>query len=170
MNDLVKKYIEDIDPNTTLDVVCSHVANGGTVQEYCENLDIDYGTMMKFLNQGGCRERYDQALDSRKSWLKERALREYQAIAFVNMREFYDENGNPRQMDELPEEITRAISSIKKVIKDDEETVEIKFHDKVKGLDAIIKYGAEFTPPQKVDVGGSTLEALLTKSFEGETE
>lgn len=71
----------------------------------------------------------------------ERVLKEYARLAFFDIAELFDENGNMLALQDMPEDARRAIGGIDVSQIGDEETVKkIKIIDKKGALDSIGKY------------------------------
>lgn len=82
---------------------------------------------------------------SRTEVSKERVIKELATIAFSNPQEFFDAEGNLRDITSMPESIARCISSIEIDAKEGEAgtvttTAKIKMWDKVKGLELLARH------------------------------
>lgn len=78
----------------------------------------------------------------------DRWLSELEAVGFSNVQSFISEGNTIKDISKLPEEKTKAVSSIKKTVIDSEmgtkETVEFKLHDKLSALEKIGKHFGYF--------------------------
>jgi len=80
------------------------------------------------------------------------ALNEMGRIAFCDLRQAFDEKGNPKNIQDIPEDVAKAISSIEVITnsgkEDDEKTSytnKVRFWDKVKALKEIGNHYNMFT-------------------------
>jgi len=99
----------------------------------------------------------------------DKVLKELALIAFFDVSSLYSEDGTLKSITELPEEVTKAIHSVKNRIEkqgqdkeDWAEIKEIRSHDKLKALELIGKYFAMFT--DKVRHDGEV--TIITKSLD----
>lgn len=85
----------------------------------------------------------------------DRVLKELQAIAFFNPKEMLDANGDIMELKDMPEHVARAIQSHKgKVITTKEGSIayfDIKFQDKLKALELIMRHMGMLDERLKVD-------------------
>lgn len=96
-----------------LDVICDHVANGGTLIELAKTFDVTHALLIRWIRKDKDRsKRYDQARLDRDEWSIERILQELRTIGYVDLREAYDERGALKPMHELPETLARAIAGV----------------------------------------------------------
>ena len=96
------------------------------------------------------KNRIDNALKEQSKRIEitaDRVILEIARIAFMDIKNIFDENGNLKRITELPEDISRAISSVEvsrsKNVDDDTEyelIAKIKLWDKVKALELLSKH------------------------------
>lgn len=79
---------------------------------------------------------------------KDRWLSELEAIGFSNVQDFISDSNNIKDFSKLPEQKTKAVSSIKKTVLEfeggEKHTVEFKLHDKLNALDKIGRHFGYF--------------------------
>lgn len=78
---------------------------------------------------------------------KERVVEEFARIAFFNIQEAYDKNGNLLPVLDMPENVARAINKLKRNELNEEKfgpnagyEIEVAFSDKKSALDSLAKY------------------------------
>lgn len=154
-----------------LDALTGHIANGGSLINLCDTWDVRYSDIVRFIRANPkWNAAYNQSLEDRKEWHRERIMNELRFIAELDLREAYDARGRLKAPKDLPENIARAIAGI--------ETVEVyqggdyvgdakklKFWSKIDALREIGKELGLFNPVQKHLVG-KTLEELVAGSYE----
>ena len=137
----------------------SYALSGDAVQSYsdaygCTNKKTTYTKAMNLLELEhilGCVAYFKDAQRKRMDIRDDRILAEYAAMAFSNVADLFDEDGNALPIKDLPEHTQRAIKKVKvsqvkqKKFEDangeeiilESSVVEIDFHDKQKSLDRI---------------------------------
>lgn len=162
------------DPET-LDVICAHVANGGTLIDLCRTWDLPFGWIMNWIRDERRREeRYVAAMSDRAEWAIEMVLKELRAIGFSDIRELYREDGSLKPPHEWPEKTAAAVSGLdvdelfEGVGKERQQigfVKKVKLWEKTKALELLGKNMKMFV--ERVDVGiGKTLEDLVVGSRE----
>lgn len=149
------------DPRT-MDLVCSHVAAGGSLVELCEVWDVSYGRFMTWLREDRERSRrYVDAQNDRGEWFKDKVLLELRKISEFDFRDVLDANGQPLPIKSLPKNISSCIKSVKET----KYGTNIEGWDKLRSLELIGKNLSMFI--EKIEVSGKlTLEDLVTQSRE----
>lgn len=132
----------------TLDTICQHVANGGSLIDLCQLWEVRYSDIHAWIyNNADPKAAYEIALKARGEWFVQRVLKEFKSIAILDLKDAYDEHGNLKDIKDIPANVRAAIASI--------ETEElyssgrnpeylgrvrkIKFNDKLKALELIGK-------------------------------
>ena len=98
-----------------LEVICDNVACGGSVVDLCVTWDVHYHRVVQWVYAKefpARKEAYELALSSRMEWTKARICSELKAIGLVDIRGAYDDNGNLKDIKDLPPEIARVIAGI----------------------------------------------------------
>lgn len=154
-----------------MDVICSHVANGGTLITLCEVWGLQFGDISNWIHLDKEREkRYISSLNDRGEWGVERILQELRSIGLADIRQAFNEDGSLKNTTELPESIARSIVAIEV----DELyagrgndktqigwTKRIKFSDKLKALELLGKNLKLWV--ERLEVGGGIrLEDIVT--------
>jgi len=158
-----------------IEKICVHVANGGGLPKYCQDVDIRYSDALKFIDADKQNRRvpYEAALKDRNEWEIESILAELRKIASIDIREAFNSQGGLKPIQDIPPDVARSIQSIKiseiwemqGVGKDKEkvqigEVKEVKFWDKIKSLELLGKKLAMFIERHDHKVG-VTLEDLV---------
>ena len=162
------------EPATTLQTVFKHIACGGTLISLAKTWDVSYSTISRWLTADEERRKvYDDACELRKEWLRDKILHELTAIASVDIRELFDDNGALRPASEWPDALTQAVSSIETKelfeYEGDEKihvgyTHKVKVWDKVKTVELIGKSLSYFTEKHE-HTGKISLADLVEASF-----
>lgn len=86
--------------------------------------------------------------EQKHSISKDRWLSELEAIGFSNVQDFISSENKIKDFSKLPENKTKAVSSIKKTVTEfeggEKQTVEFKLHDKLNALDKIGRHFGYF--------------------------
>jgi hypothetical protein len=153
------------DPDKTMTTICDHVANGGSVLDLARVWELPYNLIIDWVQTDELRnKRYVQALEARGEWAKERVLSELRAIALIDIRELFDDEGNLLPVSEWPEQTARAVAGVDTMISNDGDvTKKIKLIDKTKSLEMLMKNLAMLV--ERVDhTGKITLSDILAES------
>lgn len=96
-----------------LEVICSNIANGGSLIELCKTWDVRYGDILNWLRGDTARQkRWMGAMSDRGEWEKERILQEVRAISTVDIREAFDDEGNLLPIKKMPAHVAAALAAI----------------------------------------------------------
>lgn len=69
-----------------LDLICAHVADGGTLIDFCKTRDLRYSDVVAWLYRDpGRKSNYEEALHARGEWAVERVLEEIRTIAMMDV-------------------------------------------------------------------------------------
>lgn len=156
-----------------LDVICAHVASGGSLIDWCDTAGIRYGDISNWLHKDRERSnRVNLAFADRTEWDREVVMAELRRIGLTDIRKAFDQNGKLLDMDQMPTDVARAIASIEvdelfEGHGQDREQVgytrKIKFWDKLSALEKIGKQAGMFIQKHQVTVT-KTLEDLVEDS------
>lgn len=169
-NERMKRITEDPE---TLDVICAHVASGGTVIDLAKIWDLPFGWVMNWIRQDATRsDRYLAAMNDRAEWAIEMVLKELRAIGFSDVRQLFNDDGSMKPPHEWPDGTAAAVASVETdelyegVGKEREQigiTRKVKLWEKTKSLELLGKNMRMFV--ERVDIGaGKTLEDLIVGS------
>ena len=150
-----------------LEVILSHVRNGGSLISLCEAWGVRYSDFIGWIRADNKRsEAYNLAGQDRSEWTKEMILSELRLLSRFDIRKLYDADGNLKPIQELDDETARMVASTEI----DElfsgkgdfrtksgQTTKVKVYDKLKALELVAKTEHEI---------GASLEDLLSKSYE----
>ena len=145
-----------------MDVICSHVANGGTLIQLADQMGLRFGDMSNWIHSNEERDRrYKAALNDRGEWSQERVLQELRTLGLADITEIFNDEGGLKPISEWPESISRAVSSIE-VFEEFEGrgenrvqsgwTKKVRFVDKSKALELLGKNSRLFN--DKVELSG----------------
>jgi len=165
------------DEEQTMDVLCTHVSNGGSLIELCKAWGVTYGSVASWLRKDRKRSvRWVDAQNDRAEWGKERILLELKRIGMADIRLIFNKEGGIKPVSEWPDEVGAFISSIE-VSEEYEGTgsdkvqsgwnKKVKMWNKEKALELLGKNLHLFL--DRVEHSGNiTLEGLISKSLEEE--
>jgi hypothetical protein len=104
-----KEYIFFSDPEL-INKICRHVANGGSVIDIAALSKIQYCDIMRWIKQDLPRKKlYDEALEERKEWAKEKVLREMRELSYFDIRKILAEDGSVLAPKDWPDEVAKAV-------------------------------------------------------------
>lgn len=129
--------------------VFAHIANGGTLISLAEVWGVRHSDISFFIGRTpALMGQYTTAMIARDEWERERCLQELRAIATVDIRQAYNEDGTLKNVRDMPSEVAAALSSVES----DElfegngaereiigHTKKVKFWDKAKAIELFMK-------------------------------
>lgn len=159
----------------TLDVICAHVASGGTLIDLAETWDLPFGWVSNWVHSDKERgKRYMQALNDRAEWGAERILKELRTIGLADIRKAFNEDGSMKPPHTWPDDLARAVSAVETdelfegAGRDRTQiglTRKLRFNDKIRALELLGKNLALFVERHEHS-GTVTLADLVTASQE----
>lgn len=100
------------EPNL-LDIICAHIANGGTPVGLAKLWDLPFGWISNWLNSDEVRgRRYAAALLARGEWARETVISELQKLSLVDIRLAYDDKGELLPPKQWPDALAAAVTSL----------------------------------------------------------
>ena len=145
----------------TIDLICTHVANGGSVIEMAKLWNMPYGKITTWLHADKIRNhRYNQAIEDRQEWFREVILRELRCMATSDVRNIYNDEGGLKPVSEWDDSTAACVSNIEVVEefegsgKDKVQSgwnKKVKLWSKDKSLELIGKYLQMFNQKIQVD-------------------
>jgi len=156
-----------------MDLIIGHVANGGSLIDLCESIEVRYSDAMLWVIKDPVRnELYKSAIRAREEWFVQNVLLELSRVINVDIRKAFNADGTMKQVTEMPVEIAKAVASVeveeiwsggsKNRIKVGE-TKKIKFWNKMPALEMLGKNLKMFI--DRVEHGGLvSLEQLVARS------
>lgn len=157
--------------------IYAHVANGGDLISFAQNLDIRYSDIADWVTRDTDRVKiFTAAAEMGMEWVKRRILNELANIGLVDIRGIFNDTGGLRNHHEWPDEVARAIQGIEIDDKYEWEggqrvnvgqVKKVKLGDKIKALELIGKEVGMFVQKHQVKME-ATLEDLVGGSWEGE--
>jgi hypothetical protein len=178
MNDIKQRAYALLDAMPdALETVCDHIANGGSLVELSALWKLRYSDMVSWLYESEHSERrtqYERSLKHRDEWGVERVLFELRSIAFVDLRQAFDELGRLKPLSELPQPVAAALAGMEtyEVFEKDSDgakvlagqTRKVKFSDKLKAMELLGKQLKMFVDRHEV-TQQLTLEQLVGGSW-----
>jgi hypothetical protein len=157
----IKEVAVVADPKN-INTICKHIANGGTMISICRLWGVDSSEVLRQIRSNDeTKKLYDQALEDRKEYFRERTIEEVQRLATYNIKDALEADGRMKKVQDMPDEFTAAIREI-------DSDGGIKFVDKVKPLEMLAKLAGI---ADKVEVSGKmTLEQMLIAASKDEKE
>ena len=159
---------------TLVDEICSFVANGGSPIALSEIWDLPYGRISAWLAAEPDRwKRYQAALTEHDTWQMHRMLMETYKIATADIRDILDESHAIKPPSLWPDHVGKAISAIEvseiwdgygEDRKQIGELKKVKFYDKTKGIELMLKKLGAFVEKHEV-TGKLSLGDLVLSSM-----
>lgn len=161
-------------PNIS-DEVFAHIANGGSLINLAENLDIRYSDLRLWVMAEPARsEMLAAAIESRQDWMKQRVLDELRHIALIDIRLAFTDDGKVKPPKEWPDSIARALASfeIEEIYQKGQigpigKLSKLKFNSKIEALKLIGQEYGLFVQRHNVKIEKS-IEEMVAGSFEAE--
>lgn len=101
----------------TLDVILSHVRNGGSLIDLCDTWQVRYSDVIAWVREdkapGGRSELYDQACRDRSEWTDEMVLSEIRLRCRLDPRRLYHADGTRKKVHELDADVARMVDEVK---------------------------------------------------------
>lgn len=165
------------DPNL-MEVICSHVASGGSLVDLAKTWKVRYGDLCNWIrNDPVLEKRYMKSIDDRAEWAVESLKDELKAIAMSDIRLAFNPDGSVKPVEEWPDALAKTVQSVEVnelfegYGKDRTHigyTKKLKFWDKVKALELLGKTMALFIDRHQVQ-GVLKLEDIIAASYKPDT-
>ncbi len=98
----------------TLDSLCAHIADRGTLQRWCRIADVRYMTAHDWLHGSKDRlERYTRAMECRNAALTDTFVDGVRETAEADITKLFGEDGQPLDPHQIPEELRRVVGKVK---------------------------------------------------------
>ena len=153
--------------STSLDKLCRHIANGGTLPEFCTSRDLAYADVAFWIKLDAERQQlYTQALEARDEWFKDALIDQLRAVAIFDIRALYDADGRLHPMDQWPAAAAQCVSSVEHNVTEARgHLVKVRCYDKLKAIELLGKTKLKlFVDRHEQNLGEKSLEALLAAS------
>lgn len=154
-----------------LERILEHVANGGSLVTLCKHWAVSYRKVMNWINkQPDGKRLYQEALDQRLEWADEMVLSGLQEHSQANIKDLFDQNGEPLAPHELPDEIAQSVDSIKITERHTESgdrivTRDYKLVDKLKAKDMLNRTRGKYIDKTEHTIG-QKLEDILAGTWD----
>jgi len=161
----------------TMEMICSHVADGGSLATLCEKKwYVNYGRMAQWINaDDGRREMLTRATEARLAWERDRILAELRVLGLFDIRDLLDEAHCVKPPDQWPDHISRAIESmeVKELFEQGPDGGRIKIGEvkkinlvsKLKALELLGKTSALYVERHELAVKPMSLGMMVEQSF-----
>lgn len=103
----------DDNAEQTMEDICVHVANGGSLIDLCRMWKIRFGDLNWWVNKDANRKKQlEQAMIAQVEWAMQRILTELRAIAFDDISEAFNADHTLKPINEWPDTLRRKVSGI----------------------------------------------------------
>ena len=153
--------------STSLEKLCRHIANGGTLPEFCASRDLAYADVALWIKLDAERQQlYTQALEARDEWFKDALIDQLRAVAIFDPRTLYDANGHLLPMEKWPAAAAHCVQVVESQEVMEVGTIrKVKCYDKLKAIELLGKTKLKlFVDRHEQNLGEKSLEALLAAS------
>lgn len=157
----------------SINVVCANISMGGSLITVAETLGIRYSDILKWIRTESNRnELYNQALEDRKEWAKEKVFKMIMDISSADIRSLYDETNKLLPIKSWPQNVASAVTAIESFEEFEGagqdrtyigDTKRVKLVDKNRSLELIMKHLSMLVEKHEVK-GNLTLEQLVRES------
>lgn len=131
------------------DTIFAHIANGGTLINLAAIWGVRHSDISGYLGKNPkLMQEYTVAMMARDEWERERCLQELRAIATVDIRQAYNDDGTLKSVRDMPPELAAALSIVESEELyqgvGEERTLigyskKVKFWDKAKAIELFMK-------------------------------
>lgn len=165
MDDLSRNAYELTMLENTFSEIIDWIGEGGTLPQFAAQHVANHAALYLWIQENKQRrDQYDAAIKMREEYLKQKIIEELRDIATYDIRDAYNENGEPIRLNEVPLKLRKTIQSIKSTKSGDTVTTEIKFFDKIKAINLLGKELGMFQ--NKVELSASkSLEKIIEESW-----
>lgn len=138
----------------SLDRLCSTVAGGGTLDEWCKASGTLYQMTYEWVHGDPDRlKAYAKALEARGSNITDRVIRGFRQIADADLRETVDAKGKPIPLHKLPDSVTGALAGHEVTVDDaGRVTTKFKTNSRERALESLGRHVGMFK--DKLEVSG----------------
>lgn len=160
-----------------LDIMCSFVANGGTLVDFAKLHDVRFSDLMRWIRKDKERTKsYEDAIRDRNEWTVETILQELRLMAGFDIRDLYDDAGNLKPISSWPKHAAAAVAGIEvnelfEGRGDEREMIglakKVKLWDKTKAIEQLGKTQKLFVDRVE-ETKTLTLEDLVLASYKHE--
>lgn len=157
----------------TLEKICKHIANGGSIIDWCEAHEVSWASINWWLNdkESGRDKKYIEAIVAQTEWAIQKILTELRSLSFLDVGDIFNDDHSLKPISEWPKEVRRAIKEIQveELFEGQGEAREqigyakkVKLTDKIKSIELMMKNlhmltdRVELTGP-----GGAVLEKII---------
>jgi hypothetical protein len=160
------KTLRFLNDPETFETILDTVSNGGSLLSLCDAEGIRYSDVFLWIQANPDRlKAFKDCQISKIEFMTDKILREVARIAFLDIRNAFDDQGNLKPIKELPDDVAAAIEAFEEVVhKDGRKGKRVKFASKTKMLELLGKQFQMFK--ESVEVHGNvTIEDLINESF-----
>ena len=100
-----------------VELICEHVANGGSLIDLCSMWAVSYGKVVTWIYANPESKRlYQEAFQHRNEWADEMILSGLRTYAQADVRQLVDKSGKVLSLQDLPDAIAQSVQSIDIII------------------------------------------------------
>jgi hypothetical protein len=156
---LPRAAAEKLEQPGTMDNICTHILQGGSLVDLAETWEIPFGWIRQWMAADEERDRaYALALNRRAEFEGEKIKRELARIAYADFRKIYTTDGKLLPYNQWPADVAAAVVGVEYR---DGKLIEFKRADKIRALELAGKTIGVFSDKIEMD-GTMTLEAMLS--------
>jgi hypothetical protein len=156
----------------TINIICAHVASGGSLIDYAKLWRVSYGVLLNWINADlALKDKYRQSLLDRNEYDRELIRKTFRDAATTNIRDAYNDDNTLKSIHEMSESTTNAIDTVRtrELFDNDGNKIgnaqELKMQDKLKAALTLGKHLGDYV--EKVEHSGSiSWEEILHNSYE----
>lgn len=158
----------------TMEVIVSHVSNGGSLIDLCKTWGVPYFRIIRWIKMDPEKNKeYEAALQARNEWARESILMELKKMIGSNLQSIINEDGSLKPVHDWPDEIASVVQSIE-VVEEFEGSgrdriqtgwnKKVKFWSKEKAIELFGKHIKLFTDQHEIN-GTMKLEEIIGRSM-----
>jgi len=169
------------DPELLTDI-CAHVADGGTLANFCSEQSLIYKLVNRWIEDDADRaKRYKLALDIREQHAKDLIIAELIAYLRADVTTCFDADGNLHRLPDMGANERRLIAGVKfreiferqgpkgeSVNVHIGNIIEVKFWDKPRSIETFMRHLAMLVDRKDVTSGGKSYADLIAESMKAE--
>ena len=157
----------------SINMVCANVSMGGSLITIAETLGVNYAGLLKWIRTESNRNQaYNQALEDRKEWAKEKIFKLIMDVSSADIRQLYDENNKLLPVKAWPNSVAAAVTAVESFEEFEGsgqdrtyigDTKRVKLVDKNRSIELVMKHLSMLVEKHEVK-GNLTLEQLVRDS------
>lgn len=135
-----KEFEEFVKKDDALDLLCTHLANGGNIIEFCEMHNIPFSQLTTWASKPENIDQYKMAIFSQSEWAIQKILNELKDMSYSDRTSIYDTDGKIKPVSQWDKKIKKAIAGIDvEYLSNGNKVNKVKFESKTKTLEMMMK-------------------------------